>query len=69
MNEVNFFDKLVEIKKSIKQELESLISNLALLINNANTRIDDTQDATCELSIDIDERIADIENALCELSQ
>ena len=69
MNDVALFEKLMNLKESIKQELGTQISNLALLINKANTRIDDTQDATCELSMDIDDRIADIENALCELSQ
>lgn len=29
----------------------------------------DAQNATCELSVEIDERISDIENALCELSE
>lgn len=31
--------------------------------------IDDTQNATCELSEEIDARISDIENALCELTE
>ena len=29
----------------------------------------DAQNAACDLSIDMEERIADIENALCELSE
>ena len=29
----------------------------------------DAQNATCELSEEVDERISDIENALCELSE
>jgi len=29
----------------------------------------DAQNATCELGLEMDERISDIENALCELSE
>lgn len=29
----------------------------------------DTENAACDLSIELDERMADIENALCELSE
>ena len=29
----------------------------------------ETQDAACELSEDVDERISDLENAICELSE
>ena len=30
---------------------------------------EDAQNATCELSEEVDQRISDIENALCELSE
>lgn len=33
------------------------------------SEISDTQNATCELSEELDQRITDIENALCELTE
>lgn len=38
-------------------------------MNEKEEEIADTQNATCELSEELDQRIADIENALCELSE
>ena len=37
--------------------------------NENEQSVIDAQNATCELSVEIDERISDIENALCELSE
>lgn len=37
--------------------------------NENEDNINDTQDALCDVSTDIEERLADIENALCELTE
>ena len=38
-------------------------------IGEVNGELDDTEDALCEISEDLDQRIADIEDALCELTE
>jgi hypothetical protein len=38
-------------------------------ITNIDTGVTEAQDATCELSEEVDMRISDLENAICELSE
>lgn len=68
MTNVDFYKKMVELKNVIKEDINHSISYLSSLLKNTNSRVDDTQNATCDLSMEIDNRINDIENALCELS-
>lgn len=68
MNEVDFYKTIVQLKTSIKEEISSNVSYLLNLIQKNSADIVDTQNAICDLSIEITNRLADIENALCELS-
>lgn len=46
------------------------VSNYTDIRNEVQSeRSDDIENAQCEMSVDIEERLADIENALCELSE
>lgn len=38
-------------------------------LSEVNEGLQDTQDALCETTTDLDQRIADIEDALCELTE
>lgn len=56
----------LEVKVNALMDIKDIpMDNIAEL----NTDIAETQNATCELSEDVDARITDIEIALCELSE
>lgn len=66
--------------KETAQAINAVSNKLNELIANVNAFFDmradnneqgyiDAQNATCELSEEVDSRISDIENALCELSE
>lgn len=58
-------NKLNELELKINANNTTLFSNAG--VNSMNVSV--TQDALCETSIDVDERITAIEDALCELSE
>ena len=63
--------RLDRMQKQIDALSETLPQKASVEIGTAviNGNISDTQDALCETSIDVDERITTIEDALCELSK
>ena len=65
-----------EVAKELKKIRDSIQSNKRELNAYTDMRDDknksdnnDTQNATCELSEELDERISDVELAICELSE
>lgn len=65
--------KIYKAINDVSKKVNALAFNLDRFLNK---RADDNQilaneaqNATCELSEDIEERLSDIENALCELTE
>lgn len=49
--------------------IDKYTPNIGKVEERVDGDISETQNAVCDLSIEIDERISDLENALCELSE
>ena len=71
--DITLFNTVV---KNLQDQIKEISANVKLIkstLNQSayenNTMVTDAQDALCETSIDVDERITVIEDALCELSK
>ena len=69
-------DKTTQIYQAINaiskkiNDINSRLDNAMIIKTNENKQgVADSQNATIELGMELDERLADIENALCELSE
>lgn len=59
----------VELPPSQLDKLSSRVSRLSSITNANVNSINELDDALCEYSTDIDERVGMVEDALCELSE
>lgn len=71
--DITLFNTVV---KNLQDQIKEINANVNLIkstLNQSayenNTMVVDSQNALCEASIDVDERITTIEDALCELSK
>lgn len=61
--------ELKTIKDMIQDSKKSLNDFTDMRDDKNESDIGDAQNATCELSEDVESRLSDIENALCELTE
>lgn len=61
--------ELKTIKDMIQSNKKSLNDFTDMRDDKNESDNNDTQNAACELSAELDERITDLENALCELTE
>ncbi len=59
---------LANIRELIFQTKHEICEFLDMKDNLIDNRVNNTENALCEYSLDIDKNIINIENALCELS-
>lgn len=72
VNEKQLLEQLTRLENLIidtNKRIDAVQHNSADSAVYSVTHIPETQDALCETSIDVDERITTIEDALCELSK
>lgn len=60
---------IANVREMLQDIKKTLCDYTIMKDNSTNDRVDTCETATCDLSEDIEMRLADIENALCELSE
>ena len=63
------FKAINEVSNKVNELSKKIDKYFNQRCDDNKTSINDSQDAICEESTYVDERLADVENALCELSE
>ena len=69
MNEKEILQSIAAVSKKVNDIAARLDNALEVKTNNNAEAASDAQNATIDLGLELDQRLADIENALCELSE
>lgn len=69
MNEKEILQSIAAVSKKVNDIAARLDNALEVKTNNNAEAAGDAQNATIDLGLELDQRLADIENALCELSE
>ena len=69
MNEKTILQSIAAVSKKVNDIAARLDDALEVKTNNNAEAASDAQNATIDLGLELDQRLADIENALCELSE
>lgn len=69
MNEKEILQSIAAVSKKVNDIAARLDDALEVKTNNNAEAASDAQNATIDLGLELDQRLADIENALCELSE
>ena len=69
MTDKQILIELANIKKQVNELSQKIDSYFNNRCDDNKTEIETSQDAICEESVYIEERLTDVENALCELSE